>query len=45
MCIVCTHILRKCNHLPFDTYRPMGKPDPEGYREVKCQEFTKRKKP
>jgi len=42
MCLVCVHLHEKCNHLPFDEYRPMGKIDDEGYRQVRCEEFNKK---
>ena len=42
MCLVCIHLKRVCNHLPFDTYRPMGKPDEDGFMEVKCEDFVKK---
>ena len=41
MCLVCTHLHRKCNHLPFNKYRPMGKTDEDGYRQVRCLDFIK----
>jgi hypothetical protein len=41
MCAVCVHRDRVCNHLRFDEMIPMGKPDKEGYQEVKCEEFVK----
>lgn len=39
--MVCIHLHRLCNHLPFNTYRPMGKPDDENFQEVKCEDFTR----
>lgn len=43
MCLACDHLLRKCDHLPFNEYSPMGKVDDEGYRQVRCKEFTQEK--
>lgn len=37
----CVSLHVKCNHLPFDSYRPMGKVDDDGYMVVKCEEFIK----
>lgn len=42
MCLVCINLHRKCNHLPFNEYSPMGKKDDEGYVVVRCGEFHKR---
>lgn len=42
MCLACVELHNKCNHLPFDSYRPMGKVDDEGYRQVRCENFKKR---
>lgn len=42
MCMACIYLHHKCNHLPFNSYIRMGKPDKEGYVEVKCVEFVKR---
>lgn len=44
MCLVCVNLHYKCNHLPFDTFRPMGKVDGEGYRQVRCEGFKKEEK-
>ena len=43
MCIACIRLHRKCNHLPFETYRPLEKPDNEGYVTVKCEDFERHK--
>lgn len=42
MCCVCIYLYHKCNHLYFNLYKPMGKPDLEGFIEVKCINFVKR---
>lgn len=45
MCLSCIHLLRKCNHLPFNDMRPMSKPDKEGYLMVVCTDFKRIKEP
>ncbi len=45
MCTVCIHLHRTCSHLPFDTYKRMGKTDNEGFKIVRCEDFKKTNKP
>lgn len=42
MCMACIYVHHKCNHLPFNEYPPIGKPDKDGYVEVKCMKYIKR---
>lgn len=40
MCMVCTRLHEKCNHLDFKLMRPIEK-HKDGVIEVKCVEFKK----
>jgi hypothetical protein len=40
MCFCCEHANRRCDHLPFDEYKPIAKPDKDGYWFVRCEEYA-----
>lgn len=41
MCAECVNALEHCNHLPFHTMQPIGKPDADGIQRVRCADYTK----
>lgn len=43
MCIGCTKVHEKCNHLPFSKMQVIDKRDP-AYPVVKCDEYVKQSK-
>ena len=44
MCLACTAVDKRCDHLPFNLYRVIRKPDEKGDLMVLCEEFVRRPK-
>lgn len=41
MCLTCTHLHRKCNHLPFTEMKVIHVFKEDGLKEVKCTDFER----
>lgn len=44
MCLTCTHLHRKCNHLEFTKMQVIKVYKEDGLKEVKCTDFVREEK-